>query len=155
MKKSPEVNIMPEIIKMYREASGYSIAEISRKIKITSNEIEEVERGNAMFTLSQIKILAELCKRPLVAFFTEDLPERPKISDFRINREKRLTPEVYIAERRACLEDALNEVKEFERKYAKQFPTATEVLASGLEEYLTYYLYPESHWKRIRTSNVI
>ncbi len=55
----------------------------------------------------------------------------------------------------ACLEDALREVKEFERKYAKQFPTATEVLALGLEECLTYYLYPESHWKRIRTSNVI
>ena len=55
----------------------------------------------------------------------------------------------------ACLEDALRGVKEFECTYAKRFPTATEVLANGLEECLTFYRYPELHWKRIRTSNVI
>ena len=33
----------------------------------------------------------------------------------------------------ACFEDALNEVKEFERNYAKRFPAAIKVLAAGLE----------------------
>lgn len=55
----------------------------------------------------------------------------------------------------ACLEDALHAAKEFDHTFAKQFPTATEVLANGLEECLTFYQYPESHWRRIRTSNVI
>jgi putative transposase len=38
---------------------------------------------------------------------------------------------------------------------AKEFPTATEVLADSLADCLTFYRFPESHWKRIRTSNVL
>ena len=38
---------------------------------------------------------------------------------------------------------------------AGEFPTACEVLAQHLEECLTFYRFPERHWKHIRTSNVI
>ena len=55
----------------------------------------------------------------------------------------------------ACLEDALAGASEFHRRYGKEFPTATEVLAQGLGDCLTFYRFPELHWKRIRTSNVI
>jgi len=55
----------------------------------------------------------------------------------------------------ASLEDALRAANEFERKYGKLFPTATEVLGKGLSDCLTFYRYPERHWKRIRTSNVL
>lgn len=55
----------------------------------------------------------------------------------------------------ACLEDALKAASEFHRRYAKEFPTATEVLAKDLAQCLTFYRFPESHWKRIRTSNVL
>lgn len=53
------------------------------------------------------------------------------------------------------LEDALSWADEFHRKYGKLFPTATEVLARGLKDCLTFFRYPERHWKRIRTSNVL
>lgn len=55
----------------------------------------------------------------------------------------------------ACLEDAIAGASEFHRRYLKEFPTATEVLAQGLGDCLTFYRFPELHWKRIRTSNVL
>jgi putative transposase len=54
-----------------------------------------------------------------------------------------------------CLEDALSAASQFHRRYAKEVPTATEVLADSLADCLTFYRFPESHWKRIRTSNVL
>ena len=55
----------------------------------------------------------------------------------------------------ACLEDALRAAEEFNERYGEQYPTATEVLGKGLKDSLTFYLFPERHWKRIRTTNVL
>jgi len=55
----------------------------------------------------------------------------------------------------ACLDDARGEAKQFLSHYSREFPTACETLASHLEECLTFYRFPERHWKHIRTSNVI
>jgi len=52
-----------------------------------------------------------------------------------------------------CLDDARDEARSFLSRYGREFPTATQVLASHLEECLTFYRFPERHWKRIRTSN--
>jgi len=55
----------------------------------------------------------------------------------------------------ACLDDARDEARRFLSRYGREFPTACEVLAKHLEECLTFYRFPERHWKHIRTSNVI
>jgi transposase-like protein len=55
----------------------------------------------------------------------------------------------------ACLDDAKDEVRDFLSRYSREFPTATEVLTSHLEECLTFYRFPERHWAHIRTSNVL
>jgi len=55
----------------------------------------------------------------------------------------------------ACLDDARDEVRQFLSRYQREFPTACETLARHLEECLTFYRFPERHWKHIRTSNVI
>jgi len=55
----------------------------------------------------------------------------------------------------ACLDDARDESRQFLSRYSREFPTACETLASHLEECLTFYRFPERHWKHIRTSNVI
>jgi len=55
----------------------------------------------------------------------------------------------------ACLDDARDEAREFLSRYSRELPTACEVLAKHLEECLTFYRFPERHWKHIRTSNVI
>ncbi len=43
----------------------------------------------------------------------------------------------------------------FQEKYRSQFPTAVECMQRDWEACLTFYDYPESHWARIRTTNVI
>jgi len=55
----------------------------------------------------------------------------------------------------ACLDDARDEARQFLSHYGREFPTACETLATHLEECLTFYRFPERHWKHIRTSNVI
>ena len=55
----------------------------------------------------------------------------------------------------ACLDDAREEVKGFLARYGREFPTACETLVKHLEECLSFYRFPERHWKHIRTSNVI
>jgi len=55
----------------------------------------------------------------------------------------------------ACLDDARDEARQFLSRYSREFPTACETLARHLEECITFYRFPERHWKHIRTSNVI
>ncbi len=55
----------------------------------------------------------------------------------------------------ACLDDARDEARQFLSRYQREFPTAAETLATHLEECITFYRFPERHWKHIRTSNVI
>lgn len=55
----------------------------------------------------------------------------------------------------ADLREALRAVDAFLSKYGDEFPTACETLARDIEDCLTFYRFPEVHWKRIRTSNVI
>ncbi|MFH1708056.1 MAG: transposase, partial [Planctomycetota bacterium] len=46
-------------------------------------------------------------------------------------------------------------VHAFIDRYRHDLTTAVEILADDLEACLTFYRFPEVHWKRIRTSNVI
>lgn len=55
----------------------------------------------------------------------------------------------------ACLEDAKEAARRFVSRYGKELPSATEILTDKLEECLTFYRFPERHWKHIRTSNVL
>jgi transposase-like protein len=55
----------------------------------------------------------------------------------------------------ACLEDARDQARQFLTRYGREFPSAAETLTRHLEECLTFYRFPERHWKHIRTSNVI
>jgi putative transposase len=52
-------------------------------------------------------------------------------------------------------EKADQEAAAFIAKYEKTFPTAVECLQRDLEACLTFYSFPEKHWKFIRTSNII
>ena len=55
----------------------------------------------------------------------------------------------------ADLDGALAAVESFATRFGKRFPSACGVLAKDLADCLTFYLFPQEHWKRLRTSNVI
>jgi len=44
-------------------------------------------------------------------------------------------------------------VEDFKLRYRKLYPSAVECLERDLAQCLTFYLFPVSHWRRIRTSN--
>ena len=158
MIKSPEIKVNPNVLKTLRESSGYTIEEIAKKIKTSTAKVQEVEKGLASFTLTQIKKLAEIYHRSLAAFFTDTLPAMPALIDFRINREKRLTPQVYTAERRAYyLANKLTELTD-KRSQIPDFPELLkpDELAHEFRKYLKIDLLkskkPEeilTHYKQI------
>jgi len=47
------------------------------------------------------------------------------------------------------------EVEAFCAKYESTYPTAVECLRRDLEACLTFYAFPKTHWKTIRTTNII
>lgn len=51
------------------------------------------------------------------------------------------------------LEQAKLFIKEFKKKYSKKFPTAISIFETDLDQCLAFYLFPRSHWIKIRTSN--
>jgi putative transposase len=53
------------------------------------------------------------------------------------------------------LEKANQELAAFVAKYEKTYPTAIECLNRDLPACLTFYSFPEKHWKFIRTTNII
>lgn len=138
MTKSPVIKINHNVLKTLRESSGYTVEEIAKKIKTTPAKVQETEKGIASFTLTQIKKLADIYHRSLAAFFTDTLPAIPALTDFRINREKRLTPQVYIAERRAYyIANKLTELTD-KRSHIPDFPETLrpDELALEFREYL-------------------
>jgi Zn-dependent peptidase ImmA (M78 family)/DNA-binding XRE family transcriptional regulator len=138
MRRSVKVKVSPSLLKKLRESSGYTVEELAKKLGVSIKKIKDVEEGKDNFTLSQLKNLANVYKIPLVAFFLEEIPEIPSLPDYRINREKKLNPEVFIAIRRAkYLSEVIKELSGKSSKIPK-FPKelSPEELAKKFREYL-------------------
>src|SRR5215470_7665572 len=106
--------------------------------------------GNPGLCRAMREVLPGSARQRCTAHKTRNVLSR--IKKTRQEEAKRALNNIFQA---ACLEDALKASSDFHRRYAKEFPTATEVLAKDLAECLTFFRFPESHWKRIRTSNVL
>jgi transposase-like protein len=66
-----------------------------------------------------------------------------------------LKPELRAIFYQSSREKADQEAAAFIAKYEKTYPTAVDCLKRDLETCLTFYSFPEKHWKYIRTSNII
>jgi len=51
------------------------------------------------------------------------------------------------------LEQAKMAIEDFRHRYRNRYPSAIECLERDLAQCLTYFVFPVSHWKMIRTSN--
>lgn len=106
--------------------------------------------GNPGLLRGLNEVMPQVARQRCTAHRTRNVLARVKKS--RQGEVKRALNNIFHA---ACLEDALSAASEFNKRYSKEFPTATEVLATSLSDCLTFYRFPELHWKRIRTSNVL
>jgi len=129
-KRQKRFELSGDVLKNLRESSGYTIEEIARKLKTTEAKIESAEKGKASFTLTQIKKLAKIYNRPIASFFSSSIQKLPQSPDYRINREKRLTPNVYLAQRRAYY--LSEKIKEISGKKTQFFLFSRELKADEL-----------------------
>jgi len=84
-KESFKVEVNSAIIKWARETAGWSIDEVSKRLKTSKENYQEIESGKKSPTFQQIKILAHLFKRTISTFFLPQPPEEPAISSsFRV-----------------------------------------------------------------------
>lgn len=69
--------------------------------------------------------------------------------------QDQVEPELKAIFYQSSREKADQEAAAFVARYEKTIPTAVECLQRDLEACLTFYSFPEKHWKFIRTSNII
>jgi transposase-like protein len=51
------------------------------------------------------------------------------------------------------LEEALEAARQFAARWRERYPSAVEVVGKDLADCLTFYRFPQAHWRRLRTSN--
>ncbi len=75
MAKSFTIEINPEILKWARETAGYSKEQTAKRLKITEDDYEKLEKGEKSPTFQQLKTLTKFFNRPMAVFFLPSIPE--------------------------------------------------------------------------------
>jgi Zn-dependent peptidase ImmA (M78 family)/DNA-binding XRE family transcriptional regulator len=70
--------VKPELLRWARESSGLALETAAKKAGVKREKLEQWEQGPLMPTLRQLRMLANVYKRPLAVFY---LPEPPRTFD--------------------------------------------------------------------------
>jgi len=106
-RKSIEVEVNPTVLKWARESAGINEEEVAKRLgeREDINIVLGLEVGDKVPTLTQLKELAGLYKRPLGAFLLAEPPKEPPMpKDFRMlpfGEEVPFTKKTYFAVRKA------------------------------------------------------
>lgn len=131
-----KIEIYPERLKELREIAGYMPEDVAKKLRIPLNKFLRIEKDGKV-TPAQLKKLAKLYRMPTAAFFSEKIPKIEIPVDYRINRDRKLTPEVFVAIRRAKY--LLEQIKEISQKRSNIPEISTEnpkITAKELRKYI-------------------
>ena len=102
MKKEKGIYLEQNMLFLLREHAGYSCKEVTDKLGISISKFKEIEEGKKPIKISFIIRLSDIYDLPLIAFFDNKMVKYPdELTDYRINRNKKINPEVKKAERRA------------------------------------------------------
>jgi Zn-dependent peptidase ImmA (M78 family) len=104
MMKSIIVEVKPEVLKWLRESSGWTPDELSKRLRTTPDTILEFETGKKPPTLTQLKEMSILFKRPLASFLlSKPKQDKPLPKDYRFlpNRTGIFDRKTLLAIRRA------------------------------------------------------
>jgi len=114
-------HVKPELIRWVREDAGLSLEEAARKAGVRPEQVAMWERGEALPTVRQLRLLGRAARRPLAVFY---LPSPPQ--GFQAMRDFRRLPGVGAGEWSTALRLAV-------RAAVERREIAVE-LAEGLEE---------------------
>lgn len=104
MPRSLKVEVNPQVFKWLRISSGWSVEDVSTRLKTSIEIINAIEQGERQPTLRQLKELSNAYKRPLAAFLlSEPLEEPPLPKDYRmlLNRKNVFDRDTIYAIRKA------------------------------------------------------
>src|SRR5882757_2529885 len=106
--------VQPTLLAWARKTAGFELIEAAKKAQVSTEILEEWERGDARPSIPQLRKLADVYKRPLAVFFLSAPPK-----GFDPQREFRrlpgLTPQNESPELRLALRTAL-----FRREAARE-----------------------------------
>lgn len=87
--ESIDIEVKPTLLKWAIENSGWTKNDISKKLKINIDVLEEWLNGTKKPPLRKLENLAQILKRPLAAFFLSEPPEeKPLPKDYRMIPER-------------------------------------------------------------------
>jgi Zn-dependent peptidase ImmA (M78 family)/DNA-binding XRE family transcriptional regulator len=81
MAKSIPAIVTPGVLRWARELDKFTIDEISAKLNVQTERMQEWENGSEYPTLKQAKDLAKYCRVPFVYFYLPDIPKKTKRLD--------------------------------------------------------------------------
>ena len=94
--------INPEVLLFMRKSSGMSEDEIAKKLKLSRSKYLSIENGTEKISQNHLIHLADIYKRPLIAFYSVDTTQTTELPhDYRLNRDKKISSEVFLAKRKA------------------------------------------------------
>lgn len=126
-------NIEPEILLFMRQSAGMSFDDIAKKLKLSKSEYQNIENGNLSISQSLLIHLADIYKRPLIAFYSIDTSQTTVLPhDYRLNRDKKISPEIFLAKRKALY--LAKELHSITRRRSELPNINTRVSASKLAE---------------------
>jgi len=86
-------DIEPKLLLWARESIGLSLEEVSKQVKAGKEVINEWESGKKKPTLTQIRKLSKIYKRPLAVFYLSEPPKEPPLpKDFRTIPSDKVNP---------------------------------------------------------------
>lgn len=128
---SNEALINPSVLAWARESAGFYLEEAAKKVQIEPDKLQSCEIGNDYLTISQLRKLCNVYKRPLAFFYLPNPPQLESIpKDFRRLPEddrKNISPNLRFEIRKAKYrrEIAIDLFKELEIEIPKFKAKAT------------------------------
>lgn len=102
MREQAKYQINPEVLFFMRKSSGMSEDEIAKKLKLPKSKYLSIENGDEKISQNHLINLADIYKRPLIAFYSVDTTQTTELPhDYRLNRDKKISSEVFLAKRKA------------------------------------------------------
>lgn len=112
MKEQTKYQIQPEILEFMRKSSGMTEDEVAKKLKLPKPKYLSIEGGEEPISQNDLVHLADIYKRPLIAFYSAEVTKVPEMPhDYRLNRDKKISSEVFLSKRKALyLAEELREI---------------------------------------------
>ena len=84
MARSLTIEIVPEVLKWLRTTAGWETEDVGRRLGTSPETVKDLESGKKKPSLTQLRVLSKIYKRPLASFFlSKPKEEKPMPKDYR------------------------------------------------------------------------